>query len=568
MDLFDLPSSVVQFRPREHAESPIARTARRIRALLEARHPLALAFSSGKDSSALAALTLSTAASLKREGKVVPPIVVVNSDTGVEQPEIVALAKSELRKMHQFAERHGIPVRTMRGQPLLSDSFAVRVIGGRALPAFPDSRADCSVNWKVDVNARLLAKAQKEFKTGQWSAPVVITGVREDESVARDIRIAKRGEVAEGTWTNDLGQLRASPILDWTVDDVWEYLAQCAAGIELSYSDFQETMRIYRDAGGSSCVIVADMRMQGNSKPCGARTGCWACTRVRNDRSMANMLASDPERYGYLEPLARLRDFIAHTQYDWSRRQFVGRSIDKDGFIAIGADTYNPEMLQNLLRYTLSAQVASGVEIISPEALIAICARWSMYGLCPPFTALKIAQEVQSGQLEFAPVVSYVPKTPVPKLGRIHVGIDWYETTGINATVGLRSPMLELFHESCGVSLRALNNGALIADYEFDQGISIDMEGAMLFLDFEAERHVETYCKPGCQDWTIGYHTYLRYGTIALAKGNSASADAILRRTQWRQAHGLHGQHSPESLCTRPDFEPAVRSGMGDLFDV
>ncbi len=563
MDLFDLPSSALSAVAQDAlSEDALTRASRRIRALLVNRHPIALAFSSGKDSSALASVTLATAAQLHREGVEIPPIIIVNSDTGVEQPEIVSLAVSELKKMRDFALLHGLPVRTMRGQPTLSDSFPVRVIGGRALPAFPDSRGDCSVNWKVDVNKRLLAKAMKEAKKSTWAEPVVMTGVRQEESTARDARIAVRGEIAEGTWTNENGQLRASPILDWTLDDVWEYLGECAAGVRPSYSDFQETMRIYRDAGGSSCVIVADMRSEGNRKPCGTRTGCWACTRVRDDRSMANMLQSDPARYGYLEPLARLRDFIANTQYDWSRRQFVGRSIDKEGYIEIGADTYNPHMLQDLLRYALSAQAKSGVRVVSLKALFAIDARWSLYGLCPPFTALKIYREVEDGQLTLAPRVPAVPKTPVPKLGRIHVGTDWYEVTGIHSTTGLRDACLEAA-DGCGISYRTLPNGALVVQNELEHEMGVDEESASLFLDFEADRHIARHCSSDCHDWTLGYRTYLRFGMLTLAKGSSAMADAILRRTQWRQANGLHGNRSAEELCARSDFE---RMGQVTLF--
>ena len=84
---------------------------------------------------------------------------------------------------------------------------------------------------------------------------------------------------------------------------MWEYLGLCAAGVIPAYSDFAETMRIYRDAGGSSCVIVADMKLQGQSKPCSARTGCWICTKVKTDHSATQMMASNPERNGWLKPL-------------------------------------------------------------------------------------------------------------------------------------------------------------------------------------------------------------------------------------------------------------------------
>jgi DNA sulfur modification protein DndC len=125
--------------------------------LMEANHPCVVAFSSGKDSSVVANLTLTTAAVRRAQGKPVPPIVVIHSDTGVENPEVRRLADGELRKITRFARQYGIPVQVRIGQPLLYSSWPVRVISGRALPSFADSARDCSVEWKVRVGQRLTA---------------------------------------------------------------------------------------------------------------------------------------------------------------------------------------------------------------------------------------------------------------------------------------------------------------------------------------------------------------------------------------------------------------------------
>ena len=62
-------------------------------------------------------------------------------------------------------------------------------------------------------------------------------------------------------------------------------------------SDFDETMRVYQAAGGSSCVVVADAQMDKHSKPCASRFGCWACTAVQEDRSLRQMIDGEPRRY-------------------------------------------------------------------------------------------------------------------------------------------------------------------------------------------------------------------------------------------------------------------------------
>lgn len=119
------------------AETPEARATRRIQSVLRAGHPVCIAYSAGKDSSALTNLALNAARQLIEEGDLVPPLVVVNADTMVEQPYVRWLADADLAKIKAFGERHGLAIETLIAQPTLSDSFPVRVIGGRALPSFP-----------------------------------------------------------------------------------------------------------------------------------------------------------------------------------------------------------------------------------------------------------------------------------------------------------------------------------------------------------------------------------------------------------------------------------------------
>ena len=559
LDLFAEEEEIVQTHPTGAAnmdddEEVVDRGKNRIRKVLLAGHVAVLAFSSGKDSTVLVALTLNAAREIVEEGHACPPIIVLHGDTGVESPEVSRLAKAEISKMEAYAKKHNVPLTTRITSPTLNATFPVRVIGGRGLPAFPDSRADCSTDWKCLPNQR----AQKEIISehagmGIWKLPVVMTGVRKDESIARDQRIAKRGEKADEIWQNDLGALRLTPLLDYTVDDIWTVIGLCHAGVLPSYSDFAGVLEVYRAGGGDSCVIVADMKSAGNTKPCGTRTGCFLCTRVGEDRSMAQMIISDEERYGYLEPLARLRDFISRTQYDWSRRHFVGRTIDEDGYINVQADVYSPTMLQELLRYTLSAQVVSGVQIISIPQLIAIDARWSQYAFAPPFTALKIYFEVMAGKLELAPEVKRFPKTPVPRIGKIHVGATSHNAAMKGGVSGLRNVGAELFHESCGFSLKTLKDGSLVIDTEEEDDFSVDTEGAGDFLAFIADEKIEDYCHESCSDWTWGFKTYVQYGVLSIAKGKSSQVHEILQRSQWRQENDLHGQRTQAFLEARCD---------------
>lgn len=543
----DTPSARIQTMELR-GESAETISLRAIERVLHEGHPLIVGWSSGKDSSVLANLVLTASRNAVKQG-IHTPVVITHADTRVENPIVRRIADSEIVKIRAYAKKHGLPVQVLVGRPSISQAWPARVIGGRALPAFPSTRSDCASDWKVSINERNMKIAMQAFSKQGLKEPVVCTGVRLGESAARDAALKARGERGDVPFRNQDGRLMLSPIMAWTLDDVWEHLGLAHAGVIEAYSDFASTIDFYRDAGGTSCVVVSDMAMQGSNKPCGARGGCWACTPSgASDRSMQNLIASDVERYGFMKPLADLRDFLFNTQYDWSRRHYVQRTI-KDGFITIGADTYSPNMLAELLRYTLTAQAESGVEIIDPPTLVAIDARWSLYGLHPPFEAIRIWQEIERGRRYHPPAYDRpFPKTEVPVIGKIWVGNDWDDETSSLYAEGLRAPVWEMFSESCGPRLRTFANGKVGLDLE--EGLDVDPESAAMFLEWEADRKAAEPVS-SATPWTSGYMYYVGLGTIQPAKGQSSMVDDLIRRTGWRQRMDLHGQRSAEELAQR-----------------
>lgn len=326
----------------QHSElPPHERALQAIERVLIDQHTVCCAWSSGKDSASVANLLFNAAINIIKAGHKCPLMVISHADTTVESPVVRAIADGELKKMRDFADKHGLPLEIRVSRPSLSACFATRIIGGRALPPFPQSRTDCSTDWKIIPSQRTLSQIVKQ-RDDNDPAVVTLIGTRSQESAARKLNTAARKETAHAIWYSVTGEARLSPILDWDTDSVWEYLGLCAAGEILSYSDFAETIQFYSDAGASSCVVVADMRSAGNNKACGARGGCFTCSAVKNDRSVENMLEQNPGRYPYLVPLLEFRNFIADTQWDWSRRNFIGRTISADGKIKVGADQYSP----------------------------------------------------------------------------------------------------------------------------------------------------------------------------------------------------------------------------------
>lgn len=535
---------------------PHVRAIASIERVLRSGHSLQLAWSSGKDSSCCVNLAFTAALNLIEEGFKCPTLHLAHADTGVENPVVRALADSELKKMREFARAHNIPFQQHIGRPTLSTSFAPRIIGGRALPAFPSTgRSDCAVDWKIG-SAERISRSIAKAEEGNGKPVVTVIGTRSAESLARQINTADRKETAHEVWTSPSGQLRLSPILDWTTDEVWMYLGEASAGMHKAYSDFAELIDFYRASSGGECMIVADTKQP--SGGCGARSGCHVCTKVKNDRSVEQMIASDAVRFQFLEPLLRFRNFIADTQFDWSLRNYIGRTIDEDGCMAVKADQYSPQMCERLLRYALAAQdeanrlgSPSRVSIVGLRELIAIDFYWSVRAWHPPFHALAIYFEHIAGNVQHAPVIKEVHRpSPAPVIGRLHVGGGWDEDASALRPQGLRDPVWEMFSESCGPSLRSSPKGKVFMDIEEAPEFTVDEEGAWMFMEFEAERMVREYHAPSA-DWTTAASIYLRYGCVNLGKGMSSMVDDMMRRSQWLQRHDLHGQRGEKELAAR-----------------
>lgn len=114
----------------ERAEGTLTR-------VLQSGRPVCVSWSAGKDSSVVLNLLLSAAAKLALTGAKLPPLVVVHADTLTENPSMVQYAHGEMEQVRAFALAHGLDVTIEVSTPNLAQQWAVRVIGGRALPSFP-----------------------------------------------------------------------------------------------------------------------------------------------------------------------------------------------------------------------------------------------------------------------------------------------------------------------------------------------------------------------------------------------------------------------------------------------
>ena len=512
-----------------------------------------VAFSGGKDSTVLLMLAIMAAEKAAEAGQR-PVLWVLNADTGVESPVVWKHAQTELSKAAAFAKERGITMKVGVSTPSMSSSWLLRIVGGRALPSFPENNADCSVEWKVNPMQKLRRKLEKHLAMDLRTESCTLIGTRFSESQERARKMNARGESATEPVRNNAGELVLAPIAMWSEDDVWEMLALVRFGQIKSYSDTETLFAIYQDAGPTTCAVVNDSILTGAASArggCGARTGCWVCQKVKTDASMENFLRK-PE-YAFMQGLNDLREFIAATQYDLSRRQWCGRTISH-GYIAVRPDAYSPSMIREIFQYVLTLQateneiaaesgIAPRFQIIDVPGVIAVDALWSLHGFHTPFTAIKDFHDVfEKGVRYTIPKIDPFPKVEMPEPRFIYVGEDWIDTPDKHL-IGLRNPVGEAMTElhPC-MSTRTLKSGRVVLDVNTDIEFSVDEESAYLALDFEIDRLLEMHEEMKNRSAnSYGYKWWLQYGTIALAKMQVGIHDAILRRTEYKARNGIAG---------------------------
>ncbi len=320
-----------------------------------------------------------------------PFVLVTTSNTLIENPSVIEHIKSEFRRVEKFATAERLHVETHMVTPPLLSTWQVSVLSGRAIPSYAGMKGDCSVSYKILPQRSFRRKLFRRLKHENLGVPVTLLGTRYSESERRAAAMRVRGERADRPVLNKDGEYVLSPICDFSTDDVWEALAYYGSGVWPSYSDFEDTRRIYADAGGTSCAVVADAIFEGSaskSGKCGARFGCHLCLQTE-DKSLATMVEYDPQ-YAYAKGLLKLNEYLRNIRYDWSKRNWIGRTI-RSGYIAVGPDTLHPRTVREISRFMLQLDYDERVrarrarekpkfELLPLDVLIALDAMQSLYG--------------------------------------------------------------------------------------------------------------------------------------------------------------------------------------------
>ena len=281
--------------------------------------PWIIGYSGGKDSTLVAHLVFEMLVNL-------PPserkrcVHVVANDTLVESPLVVQHIIKSIKDIGKAARAFSLPVVTQITRPAPEQSFWVNLIG-RGYPSPNRSFRWCTDRMKIQPTSRYI-KSQID-ESGQT---ILLLGVRRSESASRSASAKKYDNGERLNRHNDLVNCMVfRPIIELSTDDVWEFLASHHPPWGGSH---QKLIRLYRDASGGDCPVVTQ---KSDVPSCGtnsSRFGCWTCTVVEKDRSLAGFVESGFKEFS---PLLDFRDWLVSIRNDKSRRQARRR----DGRITI-----------------------------------------------------------------------------------------------------------------------------------------------------------------------------------------------------------------------------------------
>jgi DNA sulfur modification protein DndC len=263
--------------------------------------PWIVGYSGGKDSTATLQLVWTAIASLPPADRT-KEIHVISTDTLVENPIVARWVAKSLDTMRDASAASGMPIRTHRLAPELANSFWVNLIG-RGYPAPRHKFRWCTERLKIRPSNAFITSVVKA--SGE---AILVLGIRKAESSRRAANMKKHEarRVRDRLSPNASlpGSLVYSPIEDWTNDDVWFFLMQSSN--PWGYSN-RELLGMYAGASADGeCPLVVDS----STPSCGdSRFGCWVCTLVDKDKSMAAMIQNDDEKQWML-PLLELRNAL------------------------------------------------------------------------------------------------------------------------------------------------------------------------------------------------------------------------------------------------------------------
>ncbi|MEA5569207.1 DNA phosphorothioation system sulfurtransferase DndC [Anabaena sp. UHCC 0399] len=317
--------------------------------------PWVVGYSGGKDSTATLQLVWNAIAELPPE-KRTKTIYVITTDTLVENPIVAAWVRNSLKQMKSESQARELPFEPHLLQPDFKETFWVGFIG-KGYPAPRGKFRWCTERLKINPSNRFIRDVIRA--SGE---AIVVLGTRKAESTRRASRMkkleAKRVRDHLSPNMNLPNSLVYSPIEDWQNDEVWIYLMQWENPWGYSNKDL---FSMYRGASADNeCPLVVDT----TTPSCGSsRFGCWVCTLVSQDKSLAAMIQNDEEKE-WMQPLLDFRKELdaeeTRDRRDFRRRsgvvQLYERNLENEISIEPIPGPYVKEAREDWLRKLLTVE--------------------------------------------------------------------------------------------------------------------------------------------------------------------------------------------------------------------
>ncbi len=340
----------------------------------------AIAYSGGKDSTA----TASFVAWAIKTGQVTKPesLTILYADTRQELPPLQQTAMQFMDALRA----DGFTAQVVL--PELDDRFYIYMFG-RGVPPPKNRFRWCTPQLKVEPMQKALAELSRQLtgthlptlpevmllanlahefgkeNVAQPSLPekfLMLTGVRQGESAARDQRIAilcskDSGECGQGwfqTMPSDAVSDVLAPLLHWRLCHVWDWIAFGEHGYKLS-----DVAIVYGDGD--------------------VRTGCVGCNLASRDTALENLILN-PD-WAHLAPLMELKPLFAElTKAKWRKRKATPDK-KKDGTYAKNGQRMGPLTMDGRvygLERVLDIQTRAQVDLINSEEEARIRELWAL----------------------------------------------------------------------------------------------------------------------------------------------------------------------------------------------
>ena len=522
--------------------------------VIEQPTALVIPYSAGKDSTVVVSLATAALRELSAEGLLEDSLehIVLSADTGVENPLVTQLMRAQHRAIQDFAVSHDLPLTTRIIRPSLSSSFQVSVLGGRRIMPTFGMGSGCSVDWKVQPAQKAVKQHLAELPRGVRA--VTLLGSRTDESRKRSQNLVKQGARCNVEAISHDGQWLAYPIIDFTAEDVFNYLLMSAptGPLPTFREDQGDVLRLYANSS-SGCALLATDNTAGGLQTCSARTGCFTCqVNGQEDGSLQSLVETVAP---HLQPLVDFRSFLHEVSQRPQYRNYIGTERNRDGKVSMGAKGYAGWILLEMVRFLLSADADEAeraarvgekpaFQTLGITDIMAIDFWWSIRGLQKrPFEALRAWKAVHEHGERFS-LPSSLDDVPATLHRMAPMELPELPEAMMNS---LETPIHTMFGVTIGAGER----------------LSVDLESAVLFTELIADDLLNN----DLLTLPAAAQQLTSIGIVTPYVGHRSQLDerlalvAHLSELGWLD-HAFHGGLPAEALASNPSLNDDIQPSL------